>query len=51
MTVKKIAGQDSYEGSIQHGVSSQSRGPTEGAVLFQGETEFENKCATICVVL
>jgi len=37
VTVKKMDGQSSYEGSTQHGIKSQNRGPTEGAIMFQGK--------------
>jgi len=37
VTVKKIDGQSSYKGSTQHGITSQNRGPTEGAIMLQGK--------------
>lgn len=36
MEVTKIDGQDSYQGSVQHGVTSLSKSSTEGAFMFQG---------------
>ena len=35
VTVKKMEGLSSYKGSTQHGVTSQNRGPTLGAIMFQ----------------